>query len=78
MEVAMLKQGGALALSFLVVLSPATAMAYGGYFPPTEEAKPAPPHSMMKHQPKMKHHHQKKIKHHQAVGEMLTMEEKTS
>ena len=38
-------------------------MAYGGYFPPTEEAKPAPPHHMMKH------HRQKEMKHHQAVGE---------
>jgi len=72
MEIVMLKQtGSALALSLLFVLSPATAMAYGGYIPPTEEAKPAPPHHMMKH------HHQKQMKHHQAVGETPKMEEKT-
>jgi hypothetical protein len=72
MEIAMLKQtGSALALALLFVLSPATAMAYGGYFPPTEEAKPAPPHHMMKH------HHPKKMKHHRAGGETPRMEEKT-
>jgi hypothetical protein len=77
MEVAMLKQTGpALALSFLVVLSPATAMAYGGYFPPTEEAKPAPAQPVMKHHPKMNHQHQKKLKHHQAAPETLKMEER--
>lgn len=67
----MLKQAGpAVALSFLVVLSPATAMAYGGYFPPTEEAKPAPPRQTTK-QP-----HQKKMQHHQGGRETPKAQEK--
>jgi hypothetical protein len=76
MEVAMLKQTGpALAFSFLVVLSPATATAYGGYIPPTEQAKLAPHHPSMKHHPKTKHHSQGKMKPHQAAPEPMPLEE---
>jgi hypothetical protein len=78
MEIAMLKQTGpALALSFLVVLSPTTAIAYDGYFPPAKEANPAPPHPAMKQHPNMKHHPQKKMKHHPAAQKTPKMEEKT-